>query len=159
MTAAILAQLTAFLSPKATTTRLTWGVVPTAELSTLKTPKKRKAVKHEEDALQAAVVKWFALQYPEWKGYFWATPNGGARSKRTAGILKATGTMSGVADLHLAVRRSNSAGLFLELKIGKNKPSKEQLTFLRNMETQGYTTAEAYDFNAARAAIVAHIGY
>ena len=122
-------------------------------------PKPRKAIKHEEDDLQAAVWKWFGYQYPEWAGHFWATPNGGARSKATAAKMKATGTLKGVADMQLAIRRPHAAGLFLELKIGKNKVSDAQRDFLARMQAQGYATAVAYDFNAARAAIVHHIGY
>ena len=120
---------------------------------------KRKAAKHDEDDLQRALFRWFAYQYPEWRGHFWATPNGGARSKATAAILKATGVMPGVADCQLAIVRPHAAGLFLELKVGRNKPSDAQRDFLTRMEAQGYATAVAYDFNAARAAIVNHIGY
>ena len=159
MTAAILAQLKAQTDAPAharTPAHTSHAFAPLRAVAGLKT---RKMIKHDEDDLQAAVWKWFGYQYPEWAGHFWATPNGGARSKRTAGIMKATGTLKGVADMQLAIRRPNAAGLFLELKIGKNKPSKEQLAFLRNMEAQGYAVAVAYDFNAARAAIVNHIGY
>ena len=125
--------------------------------STLKKPK--KPMRQEEAKLQAAVWKWFSYQYPEWHGHFWATPNGGARSKATAAVLKSTGTLAGVADMQLAIRRPHAAGLFLELKVAPNKPSDAQRAFLARMEAQGYATAVAYDFNAARAAIQAHIGY
>ena len=159
MTAAILAQLAAAKAapaphaPPAGTQRRWQPAEPVAGL------KPRKANKHEEDDLQAAVFKWFSCQYPEWAGHFWATPNGGARSKATAAILKATGVMPGVADCQLAIRRPHAIGLFLELKVGRNKPSDAQRDFLARMEAQGYATAVAYDFNAARAAIVHHIGY
>ena len=132
--------------------------VPPAGVRAVAVPK-RKAVKHEEDALQAAVVKWFRYQYPEFAGNLWSCPNGGARNKITAALMKRTGQLAGVADLHLAIVRPNAPALFLELKVGKNKVSDAQRDFLTRMQAQGYATAVAYDFNAARAAIVHHIGY
>lgn len=122
-------------------------------------PLKRKTIKHEEDALQAAVVKWFGLQYPEFEGHLWSCPNGGARNKVTGALMKRTGLRTGVADLQLAIVRPTAPALFIELKVGKNKLSDAQRDFLAKMAAQGYATAVAYDFNAARAAIVNHIGY
>lgn len=120
---------------------------------------KLKTRKHEEDNLQAAVVKWFGYQYPEFADHLWSCPNGGARNKITAAIMKRTGQRSGVADLQLAIVRPSAPALFLELKVGKNKLSDAQRNFLDKMKAQGYAVAVAYDFNAARAAIVSHIGY
>ena len=122
-------------------------------------PVKRKTLRHDEDDLQAAVVKWFAYQYPEFAGHLWACPNGGARIKITAALLKRTGQLAGVADLQLAIVRPSAPALFLELKVGKNKVSDAQRDFLARMKGQGYATAVAYDFHAAKAAIVHHIGY
>ena len=159
MTAAYQAQLAAHKAAPAAPRRPSGPGTRPAGAEAVAGLKPRKANKHEEDDLQAALFRWFAYQYPEWAGHFWATPNGGARSKATAAILKATGVMAGVADCQLAIRRPHAIGLFLELKVGRNKPSDAQRDFLARMEAQGYATAVAYDFHAAKAAIAAHIGY
>lgn len=43
---------------------------------------------------------------------FWATPNGGKRSKKTAALLKATGTTPGIPDLFVL-----NGGLLLGLEL------------------------------------------
>ena len=162
MTDAILAQIKALAAapaPRNSPAHTSHAFTAAKGVAALKTPVKRKAVKHEEDALQAAVVKWFRYQYPEFAGNLWSCPNGGARNKITAALMKRTGQLAGVADLHLAIVRPTAPALFIELKVGKNKVSDAQRDFLARMKAQGYATAVAYDFNAARAAIVNHIGY
>ena len=123
-------------------------------------PKKpRKVYKQQEDGLQIALFTWFALQYPEYAGHFFAVPNGGQRSKAAGAKLKRTGVLAGVSDTILAVATNRAPALFLELKVGKNKPSDAQRLFLERMQAQGYATAVAYSFDAARDAVRAHLGY
>ena len=118
---------------------------------------KRKATKHEEDALQVAVVRYFAHQYPEFAGLLFAVPNGGRRDAREGARFKAQGVTAGVADLILLVPRPHI--LLLELKIKGGKVSDAQKAWLAKAAGQGHTAAVAYDFHAAKAAIVNHIGY
>ena len=118
---------------------------------------KRKATKHEEDTLQAAVVKWWQHQYPEFAGLLFAVPNGGRRDAREGARLKQGGVVSGVSDLILLVPRPHI--LLLELKIKGGKVSDAQKAWLAKAAAIGHTAAVAYDFHAARAAIQAHIGY
>ena len=117
----------------------------------------RKATRHDEDALQAAVVKFFAFQYPEFAGLLFAVPNGGQRNAREGARLKQGGVIPGVSDLILLVPRPHI--LLLELKIKGGKVSDAQKSWLAKAAGQGHATVVAYDFNAARAAIMAHIGY
>lgn len=56
-----------------------------------------KAMTQEEHKIQCACVKWFAYAHPELKGLLFAVPNGGARSKATAGRLKAEGCVATVS--------------------------------------------------------------
>ena len=157
MTAAIQAQLKAHISPKVITEQRVWGVVPPTRLSALKTPIKRKATKHEEDALQTSIIYWFALQYPEFSGMLFAVPNGGRRDAREGARLKKQGVTAGVSDLILLVPRPQV--LLLEVKVKGGKLSDAQKHWLATAAALGHTAAVAYDFNAARAAIVQHIGY
>lgn len=119
--------------------------------------KTRKTVRHDEDALQVAVVRFFAHQYPEFAGLLFAVPNGGQRSAREGARFKQQGVTAGVADLVLLVPRPHI--LLLELKVKGGKLSDAQKAWLAKAAGQGHTTAVAYDFHAARAAIQSHIGY
>ena len=71
---------------------------------------------------QAALVKWFNLQYPKLKGCLFAIPNGthlaGDRAQRGRKMnkLKAEGFKVGVSDLFLCVASNGYHGLFLEMK-------------------------------------------
>ena len=61
----------------------------------------RKKSRHIESQIQQSCVKWFRLQFPEIGLLLFAVPNGGARNKREAGILKGEGVTAGVADMIL----------------------------------------------------------
>ena len=133
---------------------------PRAATEAVAVPRKpRKPARQAEQALQIALVRWFALQYPEFAGHLFAVPNGGQRHKAVAAKMKQEGQLAGVADLVLAVTRPTAPALFLELKIAPNKPSDAQRLFLERMQAQGYATAVAYSFDAARDAVRAHLGY
>lgn len=93
-----------------------------------------------EHANQVALFCQCALhfeQYPELQLLF-AIPNGGLRDKIVAANLKAEGVKSGVCDLFLPVARRGCHGFFLELKVGKNKPTPDQMKFIMAMQVQGY---------------------
>ena len=130
---------------------------PLAQLQAVTAPKTRKVTKHDEDALQVSVIRWWQHQYPEFAGLLFAVPNGGRRDAREGARFKAQGVTAGVSDLILLVPRPHI--LLLELKIKGGKLSDAQKTWLAKAAAQGHTAAVAYDFNAARAAIVNHIGY
>ena len=71
-------------------------------------------------------------------------PNGGARGddKRSNQIrgaaLKAQGVKKGVSDIFLPVKSKWFSGLYIELKVGYGKPSKEQLDFGEFVQSQNY---------------------
>lgn len=91
----------------------------------------------EEHNLQCACVKWFAYQHPELAGLLFAVPNGGARSKSTAGKLKAEGVVAGVADLILLVPYAFHA-LCIELKTKTGRQSPEQIEWQEKVRKKGY---------------------
>lgn len=106
-------------------------------------------MREEEYNIQAACVRWFNLQWPEYRGLLFAVPNGGARSKATAGKLKAEGVVPGVADLILLVPRCVKAhddegwyntihALCIEMKTAKGRQSPEQKAWQRKVEDHGY---------------------
>ena len=103
----------------------------------------------EEHKIQCACVKWFAYQYPELAGLLFAVPNGGARSKATAGKLKAEGVVAGVSDLILLVPVVHHTpnemivrhGLCLEAKRKRGYQSPEQKAWQAKVESWCYEYA------------------
>lgn len=77
-----------------------------------------------EELLQRSVVEWLGWQYPNL--LYFAVPNGGGRSKAEAGILKATGVKSGVADLAFCWKENGIARIgFIELKAPETEISRK----------------------------------
>lgn len=81
--------------------------------------------------LQAQCVAWFKMQYPH---PIFAIPNGGSRNKIEAAKLKRCGVLAGVPDLFIPYPRLREGtvqvldcGLFIELKVNKNKLTENQL--------------------------------
>lgn len=61
-------------------------------------------------------VSWFRLKYPAIGKLLFAIPNGGARSRTEAAIMKAEGVTAGVADLILLIGRGGFNALCIEMK-------------------------------------------
>ena len=105
-------------------------------------------MREEEHNIQCACVRWFNLQWPEYRGLLFAVPNGSYRNKATAGKLKAEGVVAGVADLILLVPQwfttwreqqgCNYAGLCIEMKTAKGRQSPEQKGWMEMVEAHGY---------------------
>lgn len=70
--------------------------------------------------MQADCVTWFRNKYRAGglNRLLWAVPNGGQRTDRDARVLKATGLLAGVWDLHLFYKGKL---IIFELKVGKNQ--------------------------------------
>ena len=116
----------------------------------------RVATEHAE---QCALFRWAEMQQrrrPELPLLF-AIPNGGLRSKATAGKLKAEGVKAGVPDLFLPVARGEYHGLFIEMKAGRNKPTPPQVQWHMRLSQQGYRVAVCYSWEAARDVIEAYL--
>ena len=114
-----------------------------------------------EHAEQTALFCWAALpevraEYPVLELMF-AIPNGGERNKIVAGNLKAEGVKAGVLDIFLPVPSKGWHGLFIEMKVGKNKPTAEQLDFGTKVERLGYKCVVAYSWVMAREYIKAYL--
>lgn len=97
---------------------------------------KRVVRGHQEDDLQVTCVTWFRLQYP--KAMIFAIPNGGRRSPREAQRLKNQGVLAGVPDLFVPVPSRGYHGLFIELKVGANKPTRAQAMVIGSLMANEY---------------------
>ena len=112
-----------------------------------------------ESIVQQGAVKWFNLQYPQYRGLLVHIPNEGRRTIKVingrpvcigGARLKAEGMVKGAADLVLFVPNKYFHGLCLETKVelfdystGKEKKTKtyqspEQKEWQALVESQGY---------------------
>lgn len=93
-------------------------------------PTGRLPSEHEE---QREFVRWFRQTYVGTR--IFAIPNGGARSKATAGKLKAEGVSPGVPDLFVP-----AWGLWIEMKrVKRGKHEEAQKSWAAYLESCGYS--------------------
>lgn len=104
---------------------------------------------------QRFLFQWAGLaeqKYPELK-LLHHVPNGGKRDARTAVNLKKEGVKAGVPDIVLPVARGGFHGLYIELKVGRNKTSLKQDEWIEALKEEGYFVQVCYGWNAAREVI------
>lgn len=97
--------------------------------------------------MQCALFQWAEVatqSIPELE-FMYANTNGGKRDIGTAVKLKKEGQKPGVPDIFLPVPKGGYHGLYIELKVGTNKPTKKQQKYLRFLAEQGYCTYVARD--------------
>ena len=104
-----------------------------------------------ESTEQQALFEWaeFASKKtPELKLLF-AIPNGGKRHISTAARLKKEGVKPGVPDVCLPVPKGKYHGLYIEMKIDKNKPSENQKWWIEQLRLRGYRVEVCYGWGEA----------
>lgn len=128
-----------------------------------------KVVENEHQA-QSAVIEWCTWHErvcPQLKWIF-ATVNGaklpyrktrsGKRYSPEAIRLKSEGLKPGVSDLFLPVPKNGYCGLFIEMKVGSNKPSEDQIVFTHDMNENGYLALTVWGSENAIATIATYMG-
>lgn len=96
-------------------------------------------------------------KYPS-LAFLFAVPNWfGTRTARHGARAKAEGRKPGVPDILFPVRRGNYIGLAIEMKAGRNVPTKEQRLWLAHLAKQGWLTDVCYSFEEARDILVAYL--
>lgn len=122
-------------------------------------PYKNNAIALSESDEQILLFEWatvMARNYPD-LNLLHAIPNGGARCKATAGRMKAEGVKSGVPDICLPVPMGGFHGLYVELKVGNNKPTDNQKAFITALNDKGYLAVVCYGWLDAKKIIEAYI--
>lgn len=117
-----------------------------------------KHIQHEA-AEQINLFEWAELQsckYPELALMF-HVPNGGSRNFYEAVNLKRQGTKAGVLDVWLPVPKGEYHGMIIEMKAGKNKPTKNQLWWIANLTKQGYYVSVCYSWREAADKIIKYL--
>lgn len=95
-------------------------------------------MRHVESEIQQSCVKWFHLQYPDLALLLFAIPNGGARNKLEAAIMKGEGVTAGVSDMIFLFPNSEHHALCIEFKTEKGKQQDTQKRFQRKVEAFGF---------------------
>lgn len=86
-----------------------------------------------------AIEQSKVIDFCRWKHYpVYAIPNGGRRDPKEAAFLKKSGVMAGVPDLCFPAARRGYHGLYIELKVGRNRPTPAQEEWLARLNNAGY---------------------
>lgn len=122
-----------------------------------------------EDSQCVALMAWVALNIKQYPNLKWLThvPNGGARDLREGAKFKAMGVRRGFPDYFLPVKSNwkmgsgwveyRYPGLFIEMKVGKNKISSEQDSWLAYLTSEGYQCHVCYGWEEARDKILEYL--
>ena len=89
---------------------------------------------------QRNLIKYCNLRHIE----IFAIPNGGRRNPKEAYFLKLEGCSAGVPDLCVPIPKGKYHGLFIELKVGKNKASENQKAWINYLNSVGYLAVVCY---------------
>ena len=105
------------------------------------------------------LVNWFNYNFPELSDDFHHFANERKCSIQQGRTLKRMGVKKGVADFFLAIPipSTGKAGLWIELKVGKNKPSQEQIDFCKRKIWRNYDFAFAYGAEEAKEIILLYL--
>lgn len=99
-------------------------------------------LKISEAQLQQTVIEYCEHR----KIPIFAIPNGGKRNAKEAYFMKLSGVKSGVPDLFIPLPCGEFSGLFIELKVGKNKPTENQVKWIELLRKNGYRVEVLYSF-------------
>lgn len=111
-----------------------------------KTVKEVKLLKKLEAEEQKLIFQWAQLascKYPDLE-LLLAIPNGGYRHPAEGRNLKLQGVKAGVPDIFLPVAKNYHHGLWIELKVGKNKTTSTQDKWIKGLREQNYRVEVCY---------------
>lgn len=111
----------------------------------------------KEQAEHINIVNWFNFNFPELADDFHHFANERRCSVQQGRILKRMGVKKGVPDFFLALPLDGKSGLWIELKVGTNKPTKEQWSFLGRKIARGYEAHVALGFDSAKEIIMSYL--
>jgi hypothetical protein len=116
-------------------------------------------MQHNESKEQASLIYWTTLAinvYPDLK-WLHCSLNGVNLTPVQAKIAKSQGMKAGIADLFLPAKRGEYSGLYIEMKYGKNKLTKEQKEFLEYVKSQGFLTFVCYGWYEAKELLIKYL--
>lgn len=112
-----------------------------------------------ESEHQIGYFQWCRVmggRYPRLDTIF-AIPNGGYRSKATAHRMKFEGLKAGVWDILIPVQMGQHCGMWIEMKVKKNKLTPGQISF-RETVGESYLWSVCYSWEEAVEATCSYLG-
>ncbi len=122
--------------------------------------KPRTPMTDYEGLEQSAYFTWLQVRYREAYEHAFHVPNGGHRTKATAGKLKAQGVKAGVPDILIDLPRGAYHGLRIELKATPPHDAavaKSQKEWNQRLDAAGYCALICKGLDVARAATEAYL--
>lgn len=115
--------------------------------------------KTTESQEQQSLFQWATYHIQRYPDLQWLhhIPNGGKRDAITAAKLKQEGVKAGVPDICLPVPKGKYHGLYIELKAGKNRTTKNQEIWIKALRANGYCAEVCYGFEAAQRVILDYL--
>lgn len=101
-------------------------------------------------------VHWAAQWHPELEAIY-AVPNAAQRSEREGARMKDEGLKPGQPDVCVPIPRNGYGALYLELKVGKNKPTPEQVARMKVLESVGNLCLCVWGWEAMWEAVVEYM--
>ena len=87
-------------------------------------------------------------RYLDAMGVLWCHVANERKTRKISGFrLKKAGVKSGVPDCLIFEPSGQYCGLAIELKVGYNKPSPQQIQFMLDLEKKGWKTTVCYDLD------------
>lgn len=104
------------------------------------------------------IVNWFHHEFPHYADDFHHFANERRCSVQEGRTLKRMGVKKGIFDFFLALPLNGFAGLWIELKVGKNTLTKEQKLFHQRKTQRGYVAIAVWGEEAAKIVILTYLG-
>lgn len=104
-----------------------------------------------------ALCKYMQLKHPQVYEHMLHIKNEGKCSLRAGFQANLIGRKKGVPDYFIAIPIGRYHGFWLELKAGKNKPTKDQKVWLGRLAKQDYACVVAWGWEAAAQCIEQYI--
>ena len=114
---------------------------------------------NQEHYEQVALFGWIDLHKKRYRGLdlVFAVPNAARRSPRQGKWMKDEGMRAGVPDVVVPIARDGCNSLWIELKVGKNKPTKIQADFHERLREEGHRVEVCYGWEEARDILVDYL--
>ena len=103
------------------------------------------------------LVNWFHHDFPDLADDFHHFANERRCSVQQGRLLKRMGVKKGVADFFLAIPSNGFHGLWIELKVGEGRLSKEQKDFILRKNLRGYHALAVWGAETAKMVILMYL--
>lgn len=124
-------------------------------------PSARKKPAQHEFEQQCALFEWArnpaVVKSLPGIEFMSASLNGVPLPKPLAAKMLRAGMLSGEYDIRLPVPRGGYIGFIIEMKWGRNDRTEQQVWYGEGLRKEGYLVQTFWDWEAARAAIIAYL--